>query len=142
MDRQEDQGPPAGVTAHLTIPDGRAADAIAFYQQAFGAELAMEPVKGEDGRRIMHAHLRVNGGSLMLNDDFPEYGGGKLPPNSAIVLHLQVNDADAVFNRALDAGASETMPLADQFWGDRYGQVQDPFGITWSIGAAAVPKQD
>jgi PhnB protein len=102
----------------------------------------MEPMMGEDGKRIMHAHLRLNGGSLMLNDDFPEYGGGRPAPNSAITLHLQVTDADALFNQALDAGATETMKLQDQFWGDRYGQLRDPFGVTWSIGAPAVEKQD
>jgi PhnB protein len=137
-----DQGPSAGITAHLTIPDGRATEAIEFYGRAFGAEQAMEPMKGEDGKRIMHAHLRLNGGSLMINDDFPEYSGGKPKPNDAVTLHLQVSDADAVFNRALEAGASETMKLEDQFWGDRYGQLRDPFGYTWSIGAPAVSKQD
>jgi PhnB protein len=142
MDSTDDMGPTGGVTAHLTIPDGRAAEAIDFYRRAFGAEPAMEPMMGEDGWRIMHAHLRLNGGSLMLNDDFPEYGGAKPPPNAAITLHLQVTDADAVFNRALEAGATETMKLEDQFWGDRYGQLRDPFGVTWSIGAPAVPKQD
>jgi len=89
----------------------------------------------------MHSHLSLNGGSLMLNDDFPEFGSAASPPGS-ITLHLQVKDADAAWNRALEAGASEKMPLADQFWGDRYGQLTDPFGFTWSIGAPAVPKQD
>ena len=139
---QDDMGPTGGVTAHLTIPDGRAAEAVDFYRRAFGAEPAMEPMMGEDGKRIMHAHLRLNGGSLMLNDDFPEYGGGKPAPNGAVTLHLQVTDADAVFNQALEAGATETMKLEDQFWGDRYGQLRDPFGVTWSIGAPAVEKQD
>lgn len=142
MERNEDQGPAQGVTAHLTIPDRRAAEAIDFYRAAFGAEPAMEPMMGEDGRRIMHAHLRLNGGSLMLNDDFPEYSGGKPAPNDAVTLHLQVTDADALFNRALEAGATEIMKLEDQFWGDRYGQLRDPFGYTWSIGAPAVPRQD
>ncbi len=138
----DDMGPTSGVTAHITIPDGRAPEAIDFYRRAFGAELAMEPMMGEDGERVMHAHLRLNGGSLMLNDDFPEYGGGRPAPNSAITLHLQVADADLLFNQALQAGATETMKLEDQFWGDRYGQLRDPFGVTWSIGAPAVPKQD
>ncbi len=123
-----------GITPHLTIGDGRAAEAIAFYKAAFGAEQAMEQHMAEDGKRIMHAHLMINGGSVMLNDDFPEYGGAAGTP-AAVTLHLQVDDADAWFKRALEAGASETMPLADQFWGDRYGQVKDPFGHSWSIGA-------
>lgn len=142
MDRSEDQGPAAGVTAHLTIPDGRAAEAVDFYCHAFGAHKAMEPNLADDGKRIMHAHLLVNGGSLMLNDDFPEYGGGHGAPSDSVTLHLQVEDADGMFNRALEAGATETMKLEDQFWGDRYGQLRDPFGFTWSIGAPAVPPQE
>ena len=141
MERNEDQGPTGGVTPHLTIRDNRAGEAVTFYQEAFGAELAMEPHLADDGKRIMHAHLLLNGGHLMLNDDFPEYGGAATPPGS-LTLHLQVDDADATWNRAIEAGATEKMPLADQFWGDRYGQLEDPFGFRWSIGAPAVPKQD
>lgn len=129
-----DQGPTDGVTPHLTIGDKRAKDAIAFYRTAFGAEEAMAPMMAEDGERIMHAHLRINGGSVMLNDDFPEYGGGAGTPG-AVTLHLQTDDADRWFDRAVEAGATPTMPPADQFWGDRYGQVKDPFGHSWSIGA-------
>jgi PhnB protein len=70
----------------------------------------------------------------MLNDDFPEHGGPASPPGS-LTLHLQVPDADAAWNKALAAGATERFPLADQFWGDRYGQIEDPFGFRWSIGA-------
>jgi PhnB protein len=130
----EEQGPTGGVTAHLTIRDKRAKEAIDFYERAFGAETAMDPFLAEDGERIMHAHLLINGGHLMLNDDFPEYSGGETAPGS-LTLHLQVADADAAWQRALDAGATEVFPLADQFWGDRYGQVRDPFGFRWSIGA-------
>lgn len=134
------QGPHSGVTAHLTIRDSRAAEAIDFYTKAFGAE-ELGRHMADDGRRIMHAHLSLNGGSLMLNDDFPEYGGAATAPGS-VTLHLQVKDADAMWNQALEAGAKEKMPLADQFWGDRYGQLLDPFGFTWSIGAPAVPPQE
>ena len=130
-----------GVVAHLTIRDGKANEAIDFYKSAFGATEAMEPHMADDGKRIMHSHLLINGGHLMLNDDFPEYGGAATPPGS-FTLHLQVEDADGFWNRAIEAGATEKMPLADQFWGDRYGQVEDPFGFRWSIGAPAVPKQD
>lgn len=128
------EGPAGGVTAHLTILGKRAHEAIDFYRRAFGAESVMDPVLAEDGERIMHAHLLVNGGHLMLNDDFPEYGGSEKEPGG-FTLHLQVTDADAAWQRALDAGATEIFPLADQFWGDRYGQVRDPFGFRWSIGA-------
>lgn len=132
MDKHEQQGPVTGVTPHLTIRDGRAAEAMDFYRAAFGAEEMMR-MPADDGKRLMHGHLKVNGGSLMLNDDFPEYSGGAGAPAS-VTLHLQVDDADAWFARATQAGAEVTMPLADQFWGDRYGQVKDPFGHSWSIG--------
>ena len=129
-----------GIVAHLTIRDGKAADAIDFYKKAFGATEAMSPHMADDGKRIMHAHLQINGGHLMLNDDFPEHMGGPSQPPASFVLHLNVPDADAAWNRALDAGAEVRFPLADQFWGDRYGQVTDPFGFIWSIGAPV--KQD
>lgn len=130
----ENQGPASGVTAHLTIGGGRAEEAIAFYKAAFGAVEERRHM-AEDDKRIMHAHLTLNGGSLMLNDDFPEMrGGGDLPAPSGSTLHLQVPEADAAWAKALDAGATVKFPLDNQFWGDRYGQVEDPFGFTWSIG--------
>ena len=135
------QGPTDGITPHITIRDGKAIEAIDFYARAFGAEQAMDPMLAEDGKRVMHAHLLLNGGHLLLNDDFPEYGGAATPPGST-TLHLQVADADAAWNRALEAGATEKFPLADQFWGDRYGQVMDPYGFTWSIGAPLSAPQD
>ena len=134
------QGPHGGVTAHLTIRDNRADEAIDFYHRAFGAE-ELGRHMADDGKRIMHAHLALNGGSLMLNDDFPEFAGAATPPGS-ITLHLQVPDADAMWNQALDAGGTETMPLADQFWGHRYGQLTNPFGFTWSIGAPLAAPVD
>jgi len=134
------QGPAGGVTAHLTIRDGKAADAIDFYRAAFGAEEAARHM-AEDGKRIMHAHLKINGGSLMLNDEFPEFMSAPTTPPGSLVLHLQVPDADAAWEKAVAAGGEIRFPLADQFWGDRYGQVQDPFGFTWSIGAPAKAQQ-
>ena len=132
---QENQSPAGGVTAHLTIPAGRGSEAIEFYKKAFGAQEEMRNL-ADDGKRLMHAHLKVNGGSLMLNDDFPEYrqGGEPLPPPAGTTLHLHVRDADAVWDKAVAAGASVKFPLENQFWGDRYGQLEDPFGFTWSIG--------
>lgn len=122
-----------GVTPHLTIRDGRAAEAIDFYVRAFGAaEVGRHPA--EDGKRLMHAHLVVNGGPLFLNDDFPEMTGGPTGAPAAVTLHLQVPDADAAWERALAAGAAVRFPLDNQFWGDRYGQLTDPFGHAWSIG--------
>jgi PhnB protein len=140
MERDENQGPTGGITAHLTIRDGKAAEAIDFYKNAFGAEPAMDPFMADDGKRIMHAHLLINGGHLMLNDDFPEYGRPEKEPGG-LTLHLQVKDADAAWNRAIGAGATELMPLDDQFWGDRYGQLTDPFGFRWSIGAPVKQAQ-
>jgi PhnB protein len=132
MEREE-QGPSGGITPHITIRDGKAAEAIEFYKRAFGAgEQMRQPT--DDGR-LMHAHLKINGGSLMLHDDFPEHMGGPAQPPASFVLHLDVPDADAAWKRALDAGATSRFELADQFWGDRYGQVTDPFGFIWSIGA-------
>lgn len=84
----------------------------------------------------MHAHLLVNGSSLMISDDFPDWKGGRAAPDpGAFTLHLAVDDADVWWGRAVEAGAEVAMPLADQFWGDRYGQLRDPFGVSWSIGA-------
>lgn len=132
----EEQGPTTGLTPHLTISSGRAAEAIDFYARAFGATEQMR-MPADDGKRLMHAHLTINGSSLMLNDDFPEYRGGKAEGAPAgLTLHLQVDDADRWFERAKQAGATETMALQDMFWGDRYGQVTDPFGYRWSIAHA------
>jgi PhnB protein len=129
------QTPPAitGVMPYLTVVGGKAA--VEFYARAFGA-VEFQRMPADDGERILNTHLGINGGSLMLSDDFPEFrGGGESPRPSGVTLHLHVDDADLWFNRAVEAGCTVTMPLADQFWGDRYGQIQDPFGHTWSIGA-------
>ncbi|WP_374526152.1 VOC family protein [Sphingopyxis sp.] len=129
----ENQGPTTGLTPHLAIADKRGAEAIAFYAKAFGA-VEQARVLADDGVRLMHAHLTVNGASLMMHDDFPEYTGGAMPPPSGVTLHLQVDDTDAWYDRAVAAGAAPHMPPADMFWGDRYAQVTDPFGHRWSIG--------
>lgn len=134
MDDRDAQGPTNGLTPHLVIGGGRAAEAIDFYTAAFGAAEAMR-MPADDGKRLMHAHLTINGGSLMMCDDFPEYRGSEVGAPAGVTLHLQVDDADRWFERAVAAGATPTMPLSDQFWGDRYGQVRDPFGHSWSIGA-------
>ena len=128
---QGQQSPSGGVTPHLSVEGGKAA--ADFYRKAFGAE-ELSKAYHEDGKRLMHCHLRINGGSLMLNDIFAEFGMSRTPsPN--YVMHLQVEDADAWWNRAVDAGCQVVMPIADQFWGDRYGKLVDPFGVHWSIAA-------
>ena len=134
MTNREEQEPDGGLTPHLAIGGGKAAEAIEFYKRAFDAkELMRHP--SDDGR-LMHAHLKVNGASLMLHDDFPEHhGGAAMREPAGVIMHLQVKDADAWWDRAIGAGANVLFELADQFWGDRYGQIQDPFGHTWSIGA-------
>lgn len=136
---EQDVAMPA-VTPHLVVEG--AAKAIEFYKAAFGAVEAMR-VPTEDGSgKLMHAAVTINGGLVMLMDDFPEYGDGKGSSpralgGSPVVIHLDLPDVDATWQRALDAGATVAMPLEDQFWGDRYGQLTDPFGHTWSL---ATPK--
>jgi PhnB protein len=119
------------VTPHL-VCEGAAA-AIEFYKKAYNAvETARMP--GPNGR-LMHAAVRIGDSIIMLADDFPEYGGlgPKALKGSPVTLHLYVTDVDATFQQALDAGATVRMPVSDMFWGDRYGQVTDPFGHHWSI---------
>jgi PhnB protein len=123
------------VSPHLVVDD--AAAAIDFYVKAFDA-VEMGRVPGPDGR-LVHAAIQINGSLIMLNDDFPEMCSGKsMTPKSLggtpVTIHLTVNDVDARFQQALDAGATLVMPLDDQFWGDRYGVVADPFGHNWSLG--------
>lgn len=134
MPDQPEQGPTTGLTPHIAIPDKRGGEAIEFYVKAFGAaELARMPA--DDGVRLMHAHLIINDSSLMMHDDFPEYTGGAMGEPGGVTMHLQVDDTDRWFNRAVAAGATPTMPPEDMFWGDRYAQVKDPFGHTWAFGS-------
>jgi len=132
-DESAPPAPTSGVTPHLTIPGRGGEAAIAFYARAFGAT-ELHRVVADDGERLMHAHLLINGASVMLNDEFPEYNGEKNVVPRGVTLHLQVDDPDEWWARALLADAVPVMPMADQFWGDRYGQVRDPFGHSWSIG--------
>lgn len=119
------------ITPHLVCQG--AAEAMAFYVKAFGAvELARLP--GPDGR-LMHGMVKIGDSPLMLVDEYPEMGcqGPLALKGSPVTLHLYVADVDAAFARAVDAGARVTMPVADMFWGDRYGLLEDPFGHRWSI---------
>ncbi len=133
MTTPANQAPTGGLTPHLTIGDKRAKDAIDFYINAFGAR-EVTRVPAEDGERLMHAHVHINGASLMMHDDFPEYSGGPAPAPAGTVLHLQVDDTDRWYTRAIEAGATSVMSPENMFWGDRYAQVRDPFGHLWSIG--------
>lgn len=121
--------PVGGVVPHINVEG--ASKASAFYQRAFAAEeLSRQPA--QDGERLMHCHLLINGGSLMLSDCFPEYGIAN-QPSPCFTMHLEVDDVDAWWKRALEAGAELTMPLEKQFWGVRYGKLRDPFGVNWSL---------
>jgi uncharacterized glyoxalase superfamily protein PhnB len=125
-----------GVAPYLSVSNaGAAAD---FYAKAFGAKEAIR-MPPDDKGRYMHIHLVINGGSIMLADAFPEHGHPLEKP-AAFTLHLQVDDVDAWFERATKAGAEMVLPVADMFWGDRYGQVRDPFGVLWSMGMPAKKK--
>lgn len=120
------------VTPHLVIRGAR--KAIEFYKQAFGAvEVMLMP--GMDGQSVMHAEIKIGDSIVFLADEFPnspvaapeKFGG------TTVSLHVYVPNADAVFKQAVAAGAKVSMPMMDMFWGDRYGQVVDPFGHHWSI---------
>src|SRR4051794_26730072 len=121
------------ITPHLVIKG--ASEAIEFYKRAFGAEeLCRMPFPGPDGQvRLGHAELQIGDSRIFLADEFPDYGSVGPDGNSPVKIHLYVTDADAAFERAVEAGATVSMPLADMFWGDRYGKLVDPFGHHWSI---------
>ena len=120
------------LTPHLICAG--AADAITFYTKAFNA-VEVSRLPGPKGK-LMHAMLRVGNSALMLTDEFPEWGGfgPKSLEGSPVTVHLYVENADAAVEQAVAAGAKITMPLQDMFWGDRYAQLEDPFGHRWSIG--------
>ena len=121
------------VTPYLVVSNGE--HAIEFYRKAFGAE-ELYRMPAPDGRRLMHASLTINGSCVMLADEFPEHGGNRGPDmvgSTTVTIHLQVPSADKAFARAVAAGATVIMPLADMFWGDRFGKLRDPFGHEWSI---------
>lgn len=122
---------------HITCRD--AAKAIDFYKKAFGAKELMR-LPGPGGK-LMHGAVEINDAMVMLNDEWPEHNA--LSPlalkGTPVTIHLNVADVDAWFDRAVKAGATVTMPVADMFWGDRYGIVTDPFGHAWSI---ATHKKD
>ncbi len=122
------------LTPHLTVRNAK--EALEFYKNAFGAQIG-NVAHMPDGK-VMHASLRIGDSQLMLNDEMPEYGA--LSPlsaggNSPVTIHIYTENVDEAFNRAVSAGAKVQMPLMDQFWGDRYGLVTDPYGHKWSIAA-------
>ena len=123
---------PAGfhtLIVHLTV--NGAAEYIEFLKRAFDAiELTRSPAA--DGR-LLNASVRVGDSVILLNDVFPEFGGEPYRSGKALRLTLYLPDADAAWDRALAAGCKVASPLRDQFWGDRYGELEDPFGFVWAI---------
>jgi len=127
---------PTGLLPHIVV--NNAVKAIEFYKKAFGAT-EVRRVPAQDGKRLMHAELALGGTTMYLCDEFPEFGhvyykNPVVLGGTPIVIHQYVSDVDAAIKRAADAGATVTMPASDQFWGDRYGQITDPFGHMWSFG--------
>lgn len=119
------------LTPYLTVRD--AARAIEFYKQAFGAT-ERGVMKGPDGK-VMHAELMIGDSIVMLADEYPDMGvvSPQTVGGSGSGLHIYVENVDSSFERAVKAGANVEMPVADMFWGDRYGKLKDPFGHRWSI---------
>jgi PhnB protein len=119
------------LTPHLVCAG--AADAIGFYQRAFGA-VEQSRMPGPNGK-LMHAMLHIGDSALMLVDEAPEWNmlGPKALKGSPVTIHLYVTDVDATVANAVAAGAKVTMPVAEMFWGDRYGTLEDPFGHRWSV---------
>jgi uncharacterized glyoxalase superfamily protein PhnB len=121
----------ATLTPHLVCRD--AAGAIEFYRRGFGAE-ELRVIRAPGGN-VLHAALRIGDAIFFLNEEFPAFGS-KSPQalgGTPVTLHLHVKDCDAVFDRAVRAGCTVRMPLADMFWGDRYGVLADPYGHAWSV---------
>jgi PhnB protein len=142
MRSSEMTDPVQAVTPHLVVNDANAA--IEFYKKALGATEALR-MPAQDGKRLMHAELHLNGSRFFLNDDFPEhrntYGADAVfPPDqikgTSVTMHLEVENCDAAVKRAAEAGATVTMPPWDAFWGARYARIIDPFGHSWSFAHA------
>jgi PhnB protein len=121
------------VTPHLILRD--AARAIEFYKRAFGAEERMRLAMPD--RTIVHAELKIGDSIVMLSDEFPQMDARS--PHSlggtASGIMIYCENVDSAFRRAVDAGATVKMPVADMFWGDRYGKLEDPFGHQWALAS-------
>jgi PhnB protein len=126
------------ITPYLTV--NNAAAAIDFYKRAFEARETSR-LNDPDGKNIINAELKIGDSIVLLSDEFPQESSRS--PSSiggtAVTIHIYTEDVDRVFNQAISAGATVVMPIMDSFWGDRYGQLKDPFGHIWSI---ATHKKD
>jgi uncharacterized glyoxalase superfamily protein PhnB len=120
------------ITPYIVVSN--AMEAIAFYEKAFGAK--RRSVANSPDGKVMNAQLVFGNSVLMLNDEYPDYGshGPKAGENLPVTMHINSMDVDNEFQRAVDAGCEVTMPLELQFWGDKYGQLKDPYGYNWSMG--------
>lgn len=125
--------PQKGVIPYLNVVG--AADAVELYKEAFGAA-EVRRMPAEDGQRLMHSHLVINDGSLMISDCFPE-SGYEHQPSHSFTMQLVVDDIDRWFQRAVDAGLEVTNPVALMFWGDRWGSLKDRFGVHWAMNQPA-----
>jgi PhnB protein len=122
------------ITPHLVVRG--VPEAVEFYRKAFGAQELFRNM-APDGKTVVHSELLLGDSRFFLNDEFPEHGAvsPKALNGSAVTLHLYVEDVDAVYQQAVEAGAQVVFPLADCFWGDRYAQLKDPFGHSWSVAS-------
>ncbi|HBG07527.1 MAG: glyoxalase [Geobacteraceae bacterium GWC2_58_44] len=121
------------VTPMFMFKDAR--KAIEFYKMAFGAQ-ERYAMPGPDGKGVMHAEVMVGDSIIMMGDENPQQPGKSAESmgGSPVSFYLYVENVDAAFRRAVEAGATSQMPVQDMFWGDRVGSVQDPFGYSWMIG--------
>ncbi|HXV50654.1 MAG TPA: VOC family protein [Nitrosopumilaceae archaeon] len=126
------------ITASLIVKD--AANAVEFYKKAFGAQ-ELYRFLGPDGKTIMHTELKIGNSRIMLSEEAPQMNcrSPQSLGGTGIHIYMYVDDADTTFNKAVAAGAKPTMPIADMFWGDRFGTIEDPFGHVWGI---ATHKKD
>lgn len=122
------------ITVHLWF-NGNCKEAIDFYQKVFGAELAAPPVPGVDGKGIMHAMLKLGDSNIMMADAWPGHWEQGPKDSASASMWCYVEDCDALFNRAVEAGCEVLEEMMDAFWGDRNGKIKDPFGHCWSFAS-------
>ena len=120
------------VNCYIVVPNSQ--EAMAFYEKAFGAEVAVH-MPGPGGQGTMHAELRIGDSTVMLTDENEQWGkkSALTLGGSPVAMHVYCEDADAFFKQAVDAGCTEKFPVTEMFWGDRFGQVVDPYGVEWGI---------
>lgn len=132
------------IAPHLVVQGGL--QAVKFYEEGLGAKTG-NVMMAQDGKRVMHAELELNGSMIFLCDEFPEYSTSmaspKTPGSASVAIHLELKkpkDVDASIIRAAEYGAEIIMPADDAFWGARYGRIRDPFGHIWSFGSPLKKK--